>query len=79
MPIMAAKVTGPASAAALKCVRDVFAEARQLPLGVLAAQLSSSDGLLVGTLQTYRLTDVELRLSGSGVYLERLPHEDDER
>ena len=78
MPVMAAKATLPVSAAALKCVRDLFAEARQLPLSVLAAQLSSSDGLLVGLLQAYHLPEVEMQLSGTGVHLARVPHEEDE-
>lgn len=59
-------------------MRDLFAEARQLPLSVLAAQLSSSDGLLVGLLQAYHLPEVEMQLSGTGVHLARLPHEEDE-
>lgn len=79
MPAMSAKAAPPVSAAALKSVRDLFVEARRLPLGVLAAQLSSTDGMLVGVLQAYRLSDVEARLSGTGVLLARVPHEEDER
>jgi len=79
MPAMAAKAAPPVSAAALKCVRDLFAEARRLPLSVLAEQLSSADGLLVGLLQAYRLPEVEMRLTGTGVHLAQVPHEEDDR
>lgn len=79
IPVMAAKATAPVSAAALKRVRDLFAEARRLPLSVLAAQLSSADGLLVGLLQAYRLPEVETQLSGTGVKLVRVPREENER
>lgn len=55
MPVMAVKAAPPIFAAALKRVREVFVEARRLPLAGLAAQLSSADGLLVGLVQAYRL------------------------
>ena len=77
MPVMAAKAAAPISAAALKFVRDIFAEARQLPLNVLAARLSSNSGLLVGLLP-YRQSEVTARFPALGVSLERVPHEEDE-
>ena len=77
MPVMAVKVAPPVSAAALKRVRELFAEARRLPLAGLAAQLSSADGLLVGLVRAYCLQEVETRLFGTGVRLVRVPHEDE--
>lgn len=77
MPVMLAKVSAPVPAATLKCVRDLFVEAQRLPLSQLAAELSSEDGLLVGTLAIYRISEVEARLKPTGVRLERVPHEDD--
>lgn len=77
MPVMVVKAAPPVSAVALKRVRELFAEARRLPLAGLAAQLSSADGLLVGLVQAYRLQEVETRLSGTGVRLVRAPHEEE--
>lgn len=78
MPVMAAKVTAPVSAATLKCVRDIFSEARQLPLSELAAQLSSDSGLLVGTLQAYRMSEITTRLTSGGLQLVRITHEEND-
>lgn len=78
MPLMAAKVTAPVSAATLKCVRDMFSEARQLPLSELAAQLSSDSGLLVGTLQAYRMSEITTRLTSGGLQLVRITHEEND-
>lgn len=78
MPVMAAKMAAPVPAATLKCVRELFVEARRLPLSELAAQLSSAGGLVVGTLAPYRMSEVSARLAPTGVNLERLPHEDDD-
>lgn len=79
MPPMVAKATGPVPAATLKRMREVFAEAQRLPLGKLAAQLASDAGLQVGHLAPYRMSEIEVRLASSGVRLERLPHEEDDR
>lgn len=79
MPVMSAKAAAPVAAATLKCMRDLFIEARNLPLTQLAAQLSSAEGLLVGPLAVYRMNEVEARLKPTGVRLERVPHEDDVR
>ena len=78
MPVMAAKVAAPVTAAVLKSMRNIFIEARQLPLNELAARLSSDSGLLVGTLQAYRLSEVTGRLAPAGVQLVRVPHEEDD-
>lgn len=77
MPVMAVKAAPPVATVALKRVRELFAEARRLPLAALAAQLSSADGLLVGLVQAYRLHEVETRLSGTGVRLDRVSHEEE--
>lgn len=77
MPVMVVQAAPPVSAVALKRVRELFAEARRLPLAGLAAQLSSVDGLLVGLVQAYRLQEVETRLSGTRVRLVRAPHEEE--
>jgi cellobiose-specific phosphotransferase system component IIB len=79
IPVVSAKAAAPVAAAALKCMRDLFIEAQGLPLSQLAAQLSSADGLLVGMLAVYRMNEVEARLRQTGVRLERIPHEDDDR
>lgn len=79
MPVMAAKATGPVPAATLKCLRELFIEARRLPVSQLAAQLSSDAGLQVGHLASYRQPEVEARLRLAGVRLARVPHEDDDR
>jgi hypothetical protein len=79
MPVMAAKATGPVPAATLKCMRELFIEAQRLPLSQLAAQLSSDAGLQVGHLASYRRSEVEVCLRPTGVRLERVPHEDDDR
>jgi len=77
MPVMSAKVEGRASASVLKLVRDTFEEAQRLPLNALAEQLTSEAGLLVGTLQAYRLAEVEPLMRNVGVQLVRVPHEED--
>ncbi|OWQ85195.1 hypothetical protein CDN98_17065 [Roseateles terrae] len=60
-------------------MRNVLIEARDLPFSQVAAQLSSDDGLLIGTLAVYRMSEVEARLNAAGVRPERVPHEDDSR
>ena len=79
MPVMSVKAAAPVAAATLKCMRDLFIEAQGLPLSQLAAQLSSADGLLVGTLAVYRMNEVEARLKPTGVRIECVPNEDDDR
>lgn len=79
MPAMAVKAGAPVPAATLKCVRDTFVEARRLSLSQLAEQFSSEDGLMVGTLAPYRMSEVMARLASTGARLERVPHEDDDR
>ena len=79
MPVMVAKAARPVPAATLKCMRELFIEAQRLPLGQLAAQLTSEAGLQVGHLAQYRMSEVEARLAPTGVRLERVSHEDEDR
>jgi len=79
MPVTVARGPAPVPAATVKCMRDVFVEARRLPLNELAAQLSSDSGLMVGTLRAYRISGVTPRLVATGVQLMRVPDEDDEQ